>query len=75
MKIEVIDHGQGINQNDIPKVWDRYYKVEQKHKRPKMGTGLGLSIVKKIIDAHHGCYGVESQEGKGSIFWFELKLN
>lgn len=74
VRIEVIDHGEGINKSDIPNVWERYYKVIQEHKRPKIGTGLGLSIVKKIIDVHDGDYGVESEEGKGSIFWFQLQL-
>ena len=36
-------------------------------------TGLGLSIVKAILDSHHAVYGVESQKGKGSMFWFELQ--
>lgn len=72
MRVEVIDHGEGISHSDLPYIWERYYKVDRKHKRPIMGTGLGLSIVKKIIDMHGGKYGVESEEGKGSIFWFEL---
>ncbi len=74
VRIEVFDHGEGISQNDLPFIWDRYYKVDKKHKRPKMGTGLGLSIVKKIIDMHDGEYGVESEVGKGSVFWFQLQL-
>jgi signal transduction histidine kinase len=40
-----------------------------------MGTGIGLSIVKKIIGLHKGEYGVESEVGKGSIFWFQLECN
>jgi signal transduction histidine kinase len=40
-----------------------------------LGTGLGLSIVKKVIDLHGGGCGVESEEGKGSTFWFELELS
>ena len=74
VKIEVIDHGEGISQSDLPYIWERYYKVDKKHKRPKMGTGLGLSIVKKIIELHGGECGVESELGKGSTFWFQLKL-
>lgn len=74
VRIEVADHGEGISESDLPYIWDRYYKVDKKHKRPIMGTGLGLSIVKKVIEMHNGSYGVESQEGKGSVFWFELGL-
>jgi len=74
VKIEVIDHGEGISQSDLPYIWERYYKVDKRHKRPKMGTGLGLSIVKKVIELHDGECGVESEVGKGSTFWFQLKL-
>ncbi|WFA10449.1 HAMP domain-containing sensor histidine kinase [Tissierella sp. Yu-01] len=72
VRIEVIDYGEGISNSDLPYIWDRYYKVDKKHKRPIMGTGLGLSIVKKIIKMHNGEYGVESEVGKGSVFWFQL---
>ena len=74
VKIEVIDNGEGINQSDLHHIWDRYYKVDKKHKRPIMGTGLGLSIVKKVIEMHNGQYGVESKVGNGSTFWFQLEL-
>jgi His Kinase A (phosphoacceptor) domain./Histidine kinase-, DNA gyrase B-, and HSP90-like ATPase./HAMP domain. len=74
VKIEVADHGNGIRKSDLPYIWERYYKVDKNHKRPIMGTGLGLSIVKKVIEMHDGSYGVESEEGKGSIFWFSLKI-
>ena len=72
VKIEVEDHGEGINEEDIPYIWDRYYKAGEKHKRAITGTGLGLSIVKKIIKLHGGSYGVKSEPGTGSIFWFEI---
>lgn len=74
VRIEVIDHGEGISESNLPYIWDRYYKVDKKHKRPIMGTGLGLSIVKNIIEMHDGEYGVESQLGKGSTFWFRLEI-
>ena len=74
VRIEVIDHGEGIKQSDLPYIWERYYKVDKKHKRPIVGTGLGLSIVKKVIEMHSGEYGVESELGKGSVFWFQLEL-
>lgn len=73
VKIQVTDTGEGITPDNLPYIWDRYYKVDKKHKRAIMGTGLGLSIVKKIIDLHGGNYGVESQVGKGSTFYFQLK--
>lgn len=75
VRIEVSDTGKGIAPEDLPYIWDRYYKVDKKHKRAVTGTGLGLSIVKKIMELHGGSYGVESsQYGRGSTFWFSLKL-
>jgi len=73
VKVEVEDSGEGITGEDLPHIWDRYYKVDKKHKRGITGTGLGLSIVKKIVDIHEGSCGVESEPGKGSIFWIMLK--
>ena len=72
VRISVSDNGDGISADDLPYVWDRYYKTENVHKRAVVGTGLGLSIVKKIIGLHGGRYGVESSMGQGSKFWFEL---
>ncbi len=73
VRISVIDTGSGIAEEDIPYIWDRYYKVDKVHKRAKVGTGLGLSIVKGILEAHGAAYGVESRIGEGSNFWFELE--
>lgn len=73
VRIEVEDHGDGIENENIPYVWDRYYKVDKTHKRAVMGTGLGLSIVKNILELHSASFGVESEPGKGSVFWFELE--
>ena len=72
IKISVTDSGDGIREEDLPFIWDRYYRSGKTHKRAVTGTGLGLSIVKKIIETHRGRYGVISQAGKGSTFWFEL---
>ncbi len=74
VKIEIMDNGIGINPEDIPYIWDRYYKIDKPHKRALTGTGLGLSIVKKIILLHKGICGVESDLKTGSTFWFSLKL-
>ena len=48
--------------------------MDKEHKRAQMGSGLGLSIVKNILDMHGGAYGVTSELGKGSTFWFELPM-
>ena len=74
VRIEVSDTGKGIEEKDIPYIWDRYYKTDKKHKRAVTGTGLGLSIVKKVIELHKGEYGVISEIGNGSTFWFSLKI-
>jgi len=71
-KIEIEDTGNGIKQEDIPYVWDRYYQLKKNHKRQEFGTGLGLSIVKGILELHSASYGVISEKGKGAIFYFEL---
>jgi len=72
--LEVIDTGIGIPEEELPLVWERYYKVNDFHKRANMGTGLGLSIVKNILLLHQANFGVRSQVGQGSCFWFRLKL-
>ncbi len=74
VKIEVIDTGEGIPSDKINEIWERYYKIDKTHKRAVVGTGLGLSIVKNVIDLHEGMYGVESEVGKGSNFWFKLPI-
>lgn len=71
--VEIIDTGQGIKQEDIPYIWDKYYKKEKKHKRNIYGTGLGLSIVKSVLELHKYEYGVKSEENKGSNFYFKIK--
>ena len=72
VRISVTDTGVGIAEEDLPYIWDRYYKVDKVHKRAVVGTGLGLSIVKGILESHGARYGVDSKVGEGSTFWFEL---
>lgn len=72
VKISVIDTGDGIPEDKLEAIWDRYYKVDKVHRRATVGTGLGLSIVKQILELHGAGYGVESKVGEGSEFWFEL---
>lgn len=74
VRVEVTDTGEGIPADKLPYIWDRYYKVDKAHRRAQIGTGLGLSIVKNILNMHGGQYGVISEEGVGSTFWFELPV-
>ena len=72
VRIDISDTGEGIPEEQIPLIWDRYYKVDRVHKTSRIGTGLGLSIVKNILELHNAQYGVESKVGDGSRFWFTL---
>ena len=74
-RIEVIDSGEGIAKEELANVWERYYKVDKNHKRAVMGTGLGLSIVKNVLKLHRLQFGVESEVGKGTCFWFEIRIS
>jgi len=75
VRIDIIDSGEGIAPENLPYIWERYYKFDKNHKRASIGTGLGLSIVKGIMELHSGRYGVESALSKGSCFWFALPLS
>lgn len=72
VKVEIKDTGKGINKEDIKYIWDKYYKVDKKYKRVTHGTGLGLSIVKNILLEHGFNYGVTTQKGSGTCFYFEI---
>lgn len=74
VRTEIIDHGAGIAESELPMIWDRYYRANDFHRRAAIGTGLGLSIVKSILELHGARYGVISKEGVGSTFYFELPL-
>lgn len=68
--VSIKDTGKGIKAEDLPYIWDKYYKNEKKHKRNLIGTGLGLSIVKNILKQHHFKFGVTTEKEKGSCFYF-----
>ena len=84
--IAVSDTGDGIPPEQLPLIWDRYYRASSRrlannadntsstHRRAPLGTGLGLSIVRSVMDALGGKYGVMSQVGVGSTFWIALPI-
>lgn len=74
VRIEVEDHGCGIEPDEVKNIWDRYYKIDKTHKRAVQGTGLGLSIVQNILKMHEAEFGVDSTVGEGTTFWFELQI-
>ncbi len=71
--IEVADTGKGIKKEEIPYIWDKYYKKEKKHQRNVISTGIGLSIVKEILSKHKFDYGVKSIPKKGTTFYFKIR--
>ena len=71
--IRVADNGEGINNDEIPRLFERFYRVDKSGSREQGGSGLGLSIVKHILDAHSEKIYVESQIGIGSEFSFTLE--
>lgn len=73
--VSVEDTGQGIPEEDIPFVFERFYKSDKARTRGKSGTGLGLSIVKNIIEAHKGKISVLSKQGQGTKFFFIIPQN
>lgn len=72
IKLTVKDTGKGIAKDDLPEIWNRYYRVKENHSRPVKGTGLGLSIVKIILENHSFDFGVQSEVGAGSSFWVDF---
>ncbi len=73
MMIEISDNGIGIEKEHIPRLFERFYRVDKSRSREQGGTGLGLAIVKHIIEAHSQNINVMSTEGAGTVFSFTLK--
>jgi two-component system phosphate regulon sensor histidine kinase PhoR len=68
----VEDNGMGIPEGDLPRVFERFYRVDKSRSRDLGGTGLGLSIVKHIVQLHGGTIAVRSSPGAGSVFTIRL---
>lgn len=74
-RFSVRDTGKGIEKEELEAIWDRYYRSSETHKRPVRGTGLGLSIVKAVLVRHDLEFGVESEVGKGSMFFVDFPIS
>ena len=71
VRVTVFNSGKPIPEEDVPKLWDKFYKVDKAHTREYGGNGIGLSIVKAIMESFHQKYGVKNFDN-GVEFWFEL---
>jgi two-component system phosphate regulon sensor histidine kinase PhoR len=74
VEIQVADTGLGIPSEELPKIFDRFYRIKHPKTRQVMGTGLGLALVKGVVEAHHGTIDVTSAGGKGTTFKILLPL-
>ncbi|MCF0140770.1 MAG: HAMP domain-containing histidine kinase [Mogibacterium sp.] len=74
VSVHVKDNGMGIPKDDLPHIWDRYYRSSANHNREIDGSGIGLSISKTILSLHNTNFGVNSDEFIGSDFWFEMPV-
>ncbi len=75
ISVEIFDTGIGIPKEAIPRIFERFYRVDKDRSRKEGGTGLGLSIVKHVINIHSGDIQVESEIGKGTKFIINLPIN
>ncbi|MBQ4149179.1 MAG: two-component sensor histidine kinase, partial [Clostridium sp.] len=72
VRVTVYNSGKHIPEEDLDKLWQKFYKVDKARTRAYGGSGIGLSIVKAVMDSHHRKYGAENCEG-GVKFWFDVK--
>ena len=68
VEIKIADTGVGISKVDLPRIFDKFFRIRTEYTRKVIGSGLGLPLVKAIIEAHLGTITVESESGKGTTF-------
>jgi signal transduction histidine kinase len=73
-EIRVVDTGTGIPSEHLPRLFERFYRVDPARSRDDGGTGIGLAIARSVVEAHGGHIRAESQMGKGSTFTFDLPV-
>ena len=74
MRMEVQDHGMGMDTEELERIWDRFYRVEKSRSREHGGSGLGLSIVRRLVHLHQGTIEVRSRPGEGTVFLMEFPM-
>jgi signal transduction histidine kinase len=73
--VTVADTGQGISAEDLPYIFNRYYRGTRPAEKRAGGSGIGLAVVKELVEAHQGRVWVDSADGKGSSFHFTLPVS
>lgn len=74
ISVSVADTGEGIPEEDLPKIFERFYRVDRSRTRATGGSGLGLTIARRLVEAHGGTIGVTSKQGEGSTFTFTIPV-
>lgn len=75
VEVSVIDTGEGIPAEHLPNVFERFYRVDKSRTRATGGSGLGLTIARRLVEAHGGKIGVQSEAGNGSRFYFTIPVS
>jgi two-component system sensor histidine kinase ResE len=70
--VSVIDNGYGISNEDLPKIFEKFYRVDSENSEEVEGSGLGLALAKEIVEQHNGTIKVNSRLGVGSVFSFSI---
>ena len=74
VRVEVEDHGPGLAEEEVSRVWESFYRGTESAQLPNRGSGLGLTVVKQLVELHGGKVGVQETPGGGATFWFTLPV-